>query len=130
MYVLGADIIDPNILLRAAAFFYSKINKHVNDTEHISKETIKYYIDRILEITLALDDYANDVYDDLSDEEKKSLEQYDIDRNKYLFERHDGRVIGKGADELIKFLKNTEIRYRNIRQKAESRVNNSQENEI
>ncbi len=130
MYILGKDDVDPHTLFRAMLFFLRGIDKHIKNTEHLSKETIKYYTDRILEITMTLEDCALVTYDEIDDEEKKQLELQETERNREMYERADGTPVRKGLEEIQKFIISTAERYNSIRAKAKRRVNNIENQEI
>ena len=122
MYILGQEEVDPKVLLRALSFFYTRIVNHIKDNEHISDETIKYYIDRMLEMTLTLEACAYKVYNELPEDEKKKLQAEEKKRNQFLLVRTDGTQIRHGREEIIEFLKHNDEKYMKLRKDILNRL--------
>ncbi len=122
----GVENTDITIILRAAATYYSALKNHIDGKSNLSEETIKYYIDRLLEITLTLEAVANSIYDSLSDEEKAVLKQIEQHRNRNLYRDKDGFMMPKKDIETIKTCIDTSIRhYDIIRSETKERLANN-----
>lgn len=122
MYIKNRNEIDPFISLRALIFFIRKIDKHIKNTEHISKEQIKYYIDRMLELIFTIEDCSMTVYNELDDEEKQLLENQEADRNKFLYANSDGRVDRRSVEDINTMIDSCNKRYQSIRNEAHERT--------
>lgn len=119
----GIEETDITIILRAAASYYSALKNHIDGKSNLSEETIKYYIDRLLEITLTLEAVANSIYDSLSDEDKAVLKQIEQHRNRNLYRDKEGFLMPKKDIETIKTCIDTSTRhYDELRSEAKERL--------
>lgn len=122
MYVIGAksaESIDPKILIRAAQFYLKQFDAHLKGTEHLSKETIKYSTEHLLEMTLMLEVLCNLMYESLPEEIKKQLRQQELKRNEHLFtDTRGGALANKDVDTIKSALKSYENHYDEIRAEA------------
>lgn len=114
---------DPRIMVRAAMFYYQQLDLHLKNVQHLSQETIKYYTDRLLEITLFLEEFANKIYEDLSDEERHILEMAEEKRNENLYVKPNGSVDERSVEYIRTLIKSATERYDGIRKEAEEKIN-------
>ena len=119
---------DPRIMIRAAMFYYQQLDSHLKNTTHLSQETIKFYVDRLLEITLYLEDLANQIYEGLSDEERAILELAEKKRNENLYIKTDGSKDERAIEHIRSVIEASTKRYNEIREEAKSKL--SQDSEI
>lgn len=116
--------VDPRLMIRAAVFYYEQLDKHIKNVQHLSEETIKYYVERLLEITLHLEDFANQIYDNLSDEERAILKFAEQQRNKGLYLKENGEPLSKDSiDAINRVIDASTKRYEAIREKAQGKLN-------
>jgi accessory colonization factor AcfC len=71
-----------------------------------------------------LENYANKIYEDLSDEEKKILNIEEVKRNIHLYEDTSGRPLKPQAEHDVDVcIETANKRYKKIREEAKARIN-------
>lgn len=122
---------NPHTIVRACFFFYHQLDNHLKNVHHLSKETLKYYVDRLLEATLLLEDYSNQLYESLDSEEKDSLESLEEIRNSTLYKDKVGNDLSKNErDTIDKFLESYRMHYERLREESKARFNHPLSHEI
>ena len=117
--------IDPRIIIRACMFYYKELDNHLKNVKHLSQEQIKYYADHLLESTLFLEQYASQIYDSLSDQEKAILDLAETKRNENLYKNKSGEPVTVAAEkEITNCINAANERYDRIHKESEDRVNN------
>lgn len=123
--------VDPRIIIRSCMFYYNQLDKHLKNVIHLSQETIKYYTERILEATLFLEEYANQIYDELSEEEKEILKLAETKRNERLYTDSAGSPLSpKDINAIKTCIDTSNNRYTKIHEEAEDRTNKNAQSEI
>lgn len=116
---------DPRIIVRACMFYYKELDMHLKNVKHLSQEMIKYYADRLLEATLFLEKYASQIYEGLTEEEKKILELAEAKRNEHLYTDSAGYPLSpKDINAINTCIDSSNDRYDKIHTQSEERVNN------
>ena len=126
MSYIRNEEVDITILCKAALTYYNALQMHLKGTHPLSQETIKYYVDSLLEITLNLEDLSKDIYDSLSDEEKKALELAEMKRNEFLYTDCIGKPRPQKDMQTIKAcIDASSAHYDEVREEAKSKINHS-----
>ena len=119
------DEIDIKILIRAAMHYYQRLNDHINGTESLSKEMITYSANKLLELTLMIEEMAAEVYGKLPEEDKQILELAEKKRNEGMFAQSDGDALSEQAlQTLYSVLDTIKKREDDVRNKSTDRINN------
>ena len=122
---------DPRLIIRACQYYYRQLDMHLKNVQHLSQETIKFYVDRLLEATMFLENYANQIYEDLSDEEKNILNIEEIKRNMHLYEDSAGKPLKPQAvHDVDTCIETANKRYEKIREDAKERLNKEDGSQI
>ena len=122
------DEIDIKIIIRAALSYYNKLYDHITGKHNLSPETIKFISERLLEQVMILEHISDNIYEQLTPEEKNILALMEEKRNENLYgPDHHRDVIKQQVDTL---LANSEERYDQIRQDAIEKVNRSREDYV
>lgn len=125
---VNPDEIDVRLLIRAALSYYKQLDNHIKGVKVLPQETVKFIADRVLEITLTLEDIANEIYENLTPEEKAILEFAEVERNKFLYMKTNGEPNSDKSMEYIKALKDASTaHYNQVREIANEKLNLSQE---
>lgn len=92
--ITDLDAIDTKLIIRAALTYYKLLDEHISGKKSLPPETIKFISDRLLEQVLILQDVADNIYEQLSPEEKNILALMEEKRNEnkvggsaYAYER-------------------------------------------
>lgn len=116
--------IDYKMMIKAAQVYVKVLEGHTNGTITLSQESIRYYCNSLLEIVFKLEEYANYLYDSLSDEEKAMLEDEEKKKNYPIYFNADGSKNSQPVIDVIEnVLKTNNDRYEHIREEAKEKIN-------
>jgi hypothetical protein len=130
-YIKNSDEPDFKILIRAALTYYKQIDDHIKGVKSLSQESIDYYIERLLEITLMLESIADEVYDKLDENTKAILDKAEITRNLHLFSDVNGKPLAPKDQQTIQnCIDASAAHYDQVREDAKAKINLSTQSQI
>ena len=115
---------DPRLWIRTFFIYLKRLDNHIKNTELISKDTLEYTIDRMLELTFNLYEYSKLIYEDIDEDELKKLDEQDARRIAERYLDSAGKYCGKrDAQTIDSCIEASTKRYSDIRQRALEKIN-------